>query len=157
MRHSQSSICSMVVHAVIEALKRSIGLIPHVVNESQHFLLVNLRKRCSLLFCWSLSWSWFRFCRCRLRWLLRRINKHNTTICIRLLRLRFRHRCGVYRMKPQTLAKFFIGWALYGSIRFQSIVKLQAVLIALLTRSKHLTAEILTALADCTIFLQCII
>ena len=59
--------------------------------------------------------------------------------------------------ESQTLGEHLVCRTFDCAIRLQCIVKLPAVVVALLARSKHLTAKMLTALTYCTIRLQCII
>ena len=150
--HIQSHVRLGEVHAVVSTFERRLHTVSHLLHLVNH--------RLSLCRC-----KWLVFlplCRSR-TW--RRIgggtgSRRGRRSFGRLCRLGLRRRCRCLRLHcvhSQTLAEFLIRWAFHGSVRFQCVVKLQTVLITLFAGSEHLAAEVLTALADRTVFFQCVV
>ena len=134
-----------VLHAFVIVSYHGLRLLLHLLHLVNHRLSLCRGERLVFLLwrCWSRVW---RRCGSLCRG------------CGRLLWLWMGWcRCVIHCMKSQPFAKLLICRTINSPICFQSFVKLQTVLIALLSGSKHLTAKILSALADCTVFFQCVI
>ena len=134
-----------VLHALVVVGYHGLRLLLHLLHLVYHRLSLCRGERLVFLLwrCWSRAW---RRCGSLCRG------------CGRLLWLWMGWcRCVIHCMKSQPFAKLLICRTINSPICFQSFVKLQTVLIALLSGSKHLTAKILSALADCTVFFQCVI